>query len=418
MSARSCGIDFGTSNSTVAIADAGTARLLPLEGEHQTLPSAVFWESDGTAPEFGRAAIAAYVRGDDGRLMRGLKSTLGSALINEKTRVGNRAISFKDLLARFFGHMKAQLDAQTDGAIASVVLGRPVHFVDDDAQGDANAQTVLQDIARATGFRDIAFQYEPIAAALQYEAGIAREDLVLIVDIGGGTSDFSIVRVSPDRARQADRQADILANDGIRVGGTDFDRILSLSDVMPHLGYLSPTGGGKGLMPRHYFLDLATWHRINMLYTGHTMTDLKALRHAADRPELIDRLIKVITARTGQSLAMAVEEAKITLAGADVARIALSQFTGGPNPLATRARFDEAVAAPVARIKATLQTLLAQAGLRAGDIGTVFMTGGSSGLPILRATVAEVLPGVPIATGDMLGSVGTGLALEAQRRFG
>ena len=171
-------------------------------------------------------------------------------------------------------------------------------------------------------------------------------------------------------------------------------------------------------MPRHYFLDLATWHRINMLYTGHTMTDLKALRHAADRPELIDRLIKVITARTGHSLAMAVEEAKITLAGADVARIALSQFTGGPNPLATRARFDEAVAAPVARIKATLQTLLAQAGLRAGDIGTVFMTGGSSGLPILRATVAEVLPGVPIATGDMLGSVGTGLALEAQRRFG
>ena len=418
MSARSCGIDFGTSNSTVAIADAGTARLLPLEGDHQTLPSAVFWESDGTAPEFGRAAIAAYVRGDDGRLMRGLKSTLGSALINDKTRVGNRAISFKDLLARFFGHMKAKLDAQTGGGIASVVLGRPVHFVDDDAQGDANAQAVLEDIARATGFRDIAFQYEPIAAALQYEAGIAREDLVLIVDIGGGTSDFSIVRVSPDRARQADRQADILANDGIRVGGTDFDRILSLSDVMPHLGYLSPTGGGKGLMPRHYFLDLATWHRINMLYTGHTMSDLKALRHAADRPELIDRLIKVVTARTGHSLAMATEEAKITLAGADIARIALSQFTGGPNPLATRARFDEAVAAPVARIAATLQSVLAQAGLQAVDIGTVFMTGGSSGLPILRATVAEVLPGVPIATGDMLGSVGTGLALEAQRRFG
>ena len=418
MSARSCGIDFGTSNSTVAIADAGTARLLPLEGDHQTLPSAVFWESDGTAPEFGRAAIAAYVRGDDGRLMRGLKSTLGSALINDKTRVGNRAISFKDLLARFFGHMKAKLDAQTGGGIASVVLGRPVHFVDDDAQGDANAQAVLEDIARATGCRDIAFQYEPIAAALQYEAGIAREDLVLIVDIGGGTSDFSIVRVSPDRARQADRQADILANDGIRVGGTDFDRILSLSDVMPHLGYLSPTGGGKGLMPRHYFLDLATWHRINMLYTGHTMSDLKALRHAADRPELIDRLIKVVTARTGHSLAMATEEAKITLAGADIARIALSQFTGGPNPLATRARFDEAVAAPVARIAATLQSVLAQAGLQAVDIGTVFMTGGSSGLPILRATVAEVLPGVPIATGDMLGSVGTGLALEAQRRFG
>ena len=418
MSARSCGIDFGTSNSTVAIADASGARLLPLEGEHRTLPSAVFWESDGAAPEFGRAAIAAYVRGDDGRLMRGLKSTLGSSLINDKTRVGNRAISFKDLLARFFGHMKLRLDAQTGGGITSVVLGRPVHFVDDDAQGDANAQSVLEDIARATGFADIAFQYEPIAAALQYEAGISREELVLIVDIGGGTSDFSIVRVSPDRAKLADRQADILANDGIRVGGTDFDRILSLSDVMPHLGYLTLTGGGKGVMPRHYFLDLATWHRINMLYTGHTMTDLKALRHVADRPELIDRMIKVVTARSGHSLAMAVEEAKIALSEAEVARIALSQFTGGPNPLATRLRFDEAVAVPVARITSTLQTVLAEAGLQAGDIGTVFMTGGSSGLPILRTCVGQVLPGVPIATGDMLGSVGTGLALEAARRFG
>lgn len=418
MSARSCGIDFGTSNSTVAIADADGARLLPLEADHVTLPSAVFWESDGAAPEFGRAAIAAYVRGDDGRLMRGLKSTLGSSLINDKTRVGNRAISFKDLLARFFGHMKTRMDTETGGGIASVVLGRPVHFVDDDEAGDAAAQAVLEDIARATGFREIAFQYEPIAAALQYEAGIAREELVLIVDIGGGTADFSIVRVSPDRAKQADRQADILANDGIRVGGTDFDRLLSLSDVMPHLGYLSPTGGGKGLMPRHYFLDLATWHRINMLYTGQTMTDLKALRHLADRPELIDRLIKVVTARTGHSLAMAVEEAKITLSEADVARIGLSTFTGGPNPLATRHRFDAAVASPVARIATTLHNVLAQAGLQAGDIGTVFMTGGSSGLPVLRACVAEVLPGVPIATGDMLGSVGTGLALEAQRRFG
>jgi hypothetical chaperone protein len=226
------------------------------------------------------------------------------------------------------------------------------------------------------------------------------------------------VRVSPDRAKQADRQADILANDGIRVGGTDLDRLLSLSDVMPHLGFLSPTGGGKGLMPRHYFLDLATWHRINILYTGRTLTDLKVLLHQADRPELIERLIKVITQRTGHSLAMATEAAKITLADADVARIALSAFTGGPNPLATRAGFDAAVAAPVARVAATLKNLLAQAGLQPHDIGTVFMTGGSSGLPILRACVAEALPGVPIETGDMLGSVGTGLALEAMRRFG
>jgi hypothetical chaperone protein len=418
MSARSCAIDFGTSNSTMAVADRDGARLIALEDDHRTLPSAVFWHSDGGPPDFGRAAIAAYVRGDDGRLMRGLKSTLGSSLIAEKTRVGNRAISFRDVLGRFIGHLKARMDAKTGGGIGAVVLGRPVHFVDDDQAGDAAAQAALHDITRAQGFTEISFQYEPIAAALQYEAGITGEELVLIVDIGGGTSDFSIVRVSPERARQADRQSDILANDGIRVGGTDFDRLLSLSEVMPHLGYLSATGGGKGLMPRHYFIDLATWHRINMLYGGRTLTDLKALRKDADRPELIDRLIRVITHHAGHSLAMATEDAKIALSGAEVARIALSGLTGGPSPLATRAGFDAAVAAPVARISDSLKRLLGMAGLQAGDIGTVFMTGGSSGLPILRALVGEVLPGVPIATGDMLGSVGTGLALEAQRRFG
>ncbi len=413
----SCGIDFGTSNSTVGVAGASGARLIALEGDHVTLPSAVFWESDGSAPLFGRAAIDEYVRGIDGRLMRGLKSTLGSSLINDKTRVGNRAIAFKDILARFFGHMKGRLDGHTAG-ITRAVLGRPVHFVDDDAPGDAAAQAVLYDIALASGFTDIAFQYEPIAAALHYEAGIAHEELVLIVDVGGGTSDFSIVRVSPLRAAKPDRQDDILANDGIRVGGTDFDRLLSLAAVMPDLGFKSPTGGGKGLMPRHYYIDLATWHRINMLYTARTTADLAALRMVADRPDQIDRMITVVAKRQGHGVAMAVEAAKIALSGADAARIQISALTGGPNPMARRDQFDDCVAVPLARITATLHSLLAQAGVGPADIGTVFMTGGSSGLPVLRACVAAVLPGVSIATGDMLGSVGTGLALDAQRKFG
>lgn len=412
-----CGIDFGTSNSTVALADANRAWLVALEDDHVTLPSAVFWESDGAAPEYGRAAIAAYVRGDDGRLLRGLKSTLGSSLIDEKTRIGARTVSFKDVLARFFHHLHARMEKEA-GALRQVVLGRPVHFVDDDAAGDAKAQGVLEDIARATGFTEVAFQYEPIAAALQYEQGIAREELVLIVDIGGGTSDFSIVRVSPERARAVDRGGDILANDGIRVGGTDFDRLLSLADVMPLLGFKASTGGGRGLMPNHYFLDLATWHRINMLYTQRCLTDLKALRHVVDRIELLDRLVKVVTERHGHSIAMSVEAAKIALSDHEAARIALSAFTGGPNPMATRARFDEAVATPVTRISAMLASVLAQAGMQAADIGTVFMTGGSSGLPVLRACVQAALPGVAIATGDMLGSVGTGLALDARRKFG
>ena len=410
-----CGIDFGTSNSTVALADNTAAWLVALEDAAPTLPSAVFWDDEGQA-EFGRAAIAAYVRGEEGRLMRGLKSTLGSALIDERTAVGGRSVSFKTVLARFFAEMKARLDVVAPG-IEKVVLGRPVHFVDGDAAADAKAQAALDSIARIVGFREVAFQYEPIAAALQYEQGIASEELVLIVDIGGGTSDFSIVRVSPERAKAADRTADILGNDGIRVGGGDFDRLMSLAEVMPYLGYLSPTGQGRGTMPRHYYLDLATWHRINRLYTQRTLADLKALELEADHPERIGRMIRVVGQRHGHSVAMAVEAAKMALSGADVARIALSEFTGGPNPMARRDRFDAAVAVPVGRIGATIAGVLRQAGLAVGDIGTVFMTGGSSLLPVCRACVQQALPGVRIATGDMLGSVGTGLALEARRLF-
>jgi hypothetical chaperone protein len=394
----------------------GLSRLLSLEGNHATLPSAVFWHSDDP-PEFGRAALDAYVRGEEGRLMRGLKSTLGSSLIHERTRVGNRAVSVRDILARFFAELRRRLDAVQPGTTA-VVLGRPVHFVEDDPAGDAAAQAVLEEIARSVGFREIGFQYEPIAAALDYESGVTGEELVLIVDIGGGTSDFSIVRVSPDRARAADRAADILANDGIRVGGTDFDRLLSLAEVMPGLGYLTTTGKGRAVMPRHYYIDLATWHRINMLYTQRTEADLKALAAEADHPERIARLRHVVAARAGHGVAMAVEAAKIALSGADRVQLALSGLTGGPNPFASRAGFEAAVAAPVARIAGTMRALLAQAGLSADQIGTVFMTGGSSGLPVLRAVVGDVLPGVRIATGDMLGSVGTGLALDAARRFG
>lgn len=417
MAALSCGIDFGTSNSTVALADAQGARLIPLEGGEATLPSAVFWSAEGEPPEFGRAAIAAYVQGVDGRLMRGLKSTLGSGLIHEKTSVGGRAVALRDVLARYFRHLKARLDATAPG-ITSVVLGRPVHFVEGDAAADLAAVAVLEDVARSVGFREVAFQFEPIAAALQYEQGVAGEEVVLIVDIGGGTSDFSVLRVSPERAGRAERAADILGNHGIRVGGTDFDRLLSLAEVMPHLGYLSGIKGGKALMPRHYYLDLATWHRINSVYTRTVAADLKALEAEADHPERIARLRRVIAARAGHGVAMAVEAAKIALSDEAQARIALSALTGGPNPVVTRAAFEAAVAAPAARIRTALTDVLAQAGLTPAAITTVFMTGGSSGLPLMRRLVGEALPHARLATGDMLGSVGTGLALEARARFG
>ena len=410
-----CGIDFGTSNSTVSVAESGHARLIPVEGAHLTIPSAVFWETDGP-PLFGREGIAAYVEGVEGRLMRGLKSTLGSSLVGERTQIGARAISFRDVIARFFTHLKTRLDAISP-VTPPVVLGRPAHFVDGDEAADRAAQDTLEGIAKTVGFRQIAFQLEPIAAALHYEQTVTREELVLIVDIGGGTSDFSLLRVGPGRWLRADRNDDVLGTGGIRVGGTDLDRLLSLAAVMPHLGYNSTTGAGRGVMPRHYYLDLATWHRINTLYTQRVAADLKALRADADSPEQMDRMIRVIAARHGHGVAMAVEAAKIGLSAAEAARLQLSTLTGGGNPVVTRATFETAIAAPLSRIGDTLAQVMAQAGVTPAALSSVFLTGGTAGLPALHALVAALLPGVPVATGDMLGSVGTGLALDAASRF-
>jgi hypothetical chaperone protein len=410
-----CGVDFGTSNSTVSILVDGASRLIPLEGTATTIPSAVFWDGDGAPPEFGRAAIAAYTEGWDGRLMRGLKSTLGSQLIHEKTRVGNRALAFTDILGRFFGHLRDQLDAVQPGT-RHAVLGRPVHFVDDDPEGDQAAQDVLERIAISNGFEHIAFQYEPIAAALHYESTVQAEELVLIVDIGGGTSDFSILRVSPEGRSKPDRDNDILASHGIRVGGTDFDRLLSLAQVMPALGLGSMINKGKTPMPLHYYHDLATWHRINLVYGGRALSDMKEIRFDADEPKLIDRLIRVIEDRSGHSIAMAVEAAKIELTDTLATPIRLTEFIGVDTG-ASRGMLDSVVQKPVARIVEAIGVVLAQAGVDASQIGTVFMTGGSSSLPVVQNAVRDCLPGVWVATGDLLGSVGTGLALDAARRF-
>lgn len=412
---RLCGVDFGTSNSTVSVPTATGARLVALEEAEVTLPSAVFWDADGAPPRFGRTAIAAYVAGEDGRLMRGLKSTLGSSLIHEKTRVGNRALAFTDILGRFFAHLKTRLAVAAPEA-DHAILGRPVHFVDDDPDGDAAAQSVLESIALAQGFAHVAFQFEPIAAALQYENTVTTEELVLIVDIGGGTSDFSVVRVSPERARKPDRAGDILGNHGIRIGGTDFDRLLSLAQVMPDLGMGSLIHGGKAPMPLHYYHDLATWHRINLLYGHRVLTDLRQIRFDAARPDLLDRLIRVVSRHRGHSIAMAVEAAKIGLSDHPQATIRLADVIGHDLP-ARRNTFEDAVARPVDRIRAAIATVLGQAGLPPAAIATVFMTGGSSSLPILQTAVAAAVPQARIVTGDLLGSVGAGLALDARRRF-
>jgi hypothetical chaperone protein len=417
MSRIPAGIDFGTSNTTVGIASGNMPRLIPLEGDHVVIPSALFFNFEDDRIYLGRAAVRNYTEGAEGRLMRALKSVLGTSLINEKTRVKSRSFTFAQILSTYIGHLKVRLEAETGAEVRDVVLGRPVQFVDDDPEADRAAQDELEKAATSQGFSNILFQYEPIAAALNYEQSVTREELALVVDIGGGTSDFSIVRVSPERAKSTERKEDILANTGVHIGGTDFDRLLSMAEVMPHFGYKTPTRDAKRLLPSSYYFDLATWQQINMLYNNKTLTELREVRYEAARPELVNRMMDVIEQRRGHELAARVETVKIELSEQPEARLDLefvSQFQ--PTTITTRA-LDAAIAKAVDRIEQTIVATLAAAGLGADQIGTVFFTGGSTAIPLVRRNVLAHFPAASVVDGDMFGSVGLGLALDAGRRF-
>ena len=195
-----CGLDFGTSNSAIGVARDGTAALAPVEASDTLMPSAVFFDYEVKGRVlFGNEAVSAYVGQTEGRLMRALKSILGSPLIDEETSLGGRKVPLREVVEIFVRHLKHKAEAFAGQEITAVVHGRPVRFVDDDDTADARAQAVLEAIARRVGFRDVAFVYEPIAAAHHYEQTVQGEELALIADIGGGTSDFSVIRVGPQR---------------------------------------------------------------------------------------------------------------------------------------------------------------------------------------------------------------------------
>ena len=416
-----CGIDFGTSNSTAGWTRPGqtasSSLLLALEDGKLTLPSVIFFHAEDAHVSYGRAALADYLAGYEGRLMRSLKSLLGTSMIDDHTEVMGRALPFRELLAQFVGELKRRAERAAGREFTRAVLGRPVFFVDDDAQADQRAESTLEDIARKAGLKDIAFQYEPIAAAFDYESQISREELVLVVDIGGGTSDFTLIRLSPERARRAERKDDILASSGVHIGGTDFDRALSLASVMPMLGLGSLLKSGLEMPSAQYF-NLATWHTINMAYTRRAWAQIGDMhRDACDKPKL-EKLQNLVRERAGHWLALQVETAKITLSEATVATMDLGRIAAGEQVTLHRADMDRAIDGLVGSVEQTVARLLRDAGVAASGIDTVFFTGGSSSVPLLRQRILALTPQARCVEGDRFGSIGAGLALDARRKFG
>jgi hypothetical chaperone protein len=412
-----CAIDFGTSNSAVAVPQADGVRLVPLEGAETSLPTAVFYDADDASRSYGRAAIAHYVDGVEGRLMRSIKSILGSDLMDEATEIGTgHAVRYVDVVIAYLRHLLARAAADTGVAPQRVVLGRPVYFDDDDPARDRHAQETLAGAARVAGFSDVHFQYEPIAAALQFESRSTREHLVLVADIGGGTSDFSVVRTSPDRHARLDRRDDILANHGVHIAGTDFDRTVNLAAIMPALGYGSAAPDGR-TVPSSIYFELATWHLINGASTPLRMAELRQMRAMYADGAAHARLLQVLQRRLGHLLAGRAEAAKIATSLHGATRIDLDPVERGTSVAWDAARQAAALEAEVARIAAAALEAVRRAGARNDDVDVVYFTGGSTGLDALVARIASAVPRAQRVTGDRFASVIGGLGIYARRMF-
>jgi hypothetical chaperone protein len=428
-----CAIDFGTSNSALAVPDAAGATALPadaaagaaagmrlaeLEPGFTSIPTAVFYGVDEPGRRFGRDAVAAYVDGFEGRLMRSIKSILGSDLIDQATDVAaGLSVRYRDVVIGYLRHLRETAQRQAGAALSHVVLGRPVYFVDADPVADARAEATLAQAARTAGFTEVSFAFEPIAAALDYESRIDRERLVLVVDIGGGTSDFSLVRASPDRHDHAQRRTDILANHGVHIAGTDFDRAVNLAAIQPVLGLGSLRPDGQKV-PSSIYHDLSTWHLINTTTTPLRLAELRQMRTLYADGRCHQRLMNVLQRRLGHALAARAEQAKIDVSNTGSTRVDLRVVEDGlavPHDAAAQAR---ALDPEVGRIVATAREAVRLAGLAPGAVQALYFTGGSTGFGRLVDAIAAVFPQAERVRGDRFTAVVSGLAITARQRYG
>ena len=400
-------LDFGTSNSAAAMLVDGRPLRLPVEHGADTLPTALFFVTGGPLL-IGEAAGEALIAGEDGRYMRALKSVLGTPLLHEERTIGGRRRTLAAIVADFLSEVRRRAEAQAGTTFTRVLSGRPVHFHSADPARDARAEADLAACYRAAGFEEVAFLFEPEAAARAAHTLAQEGETGLIVDIGGGTSDFSVFRVEHGRPR-------ILASHGIRLGGTDFDHAVSMTHAMPLLGL----GGelrrtfGPGLLPVpvDLYADLATWAKIPFLYTPDTRALVAGMLRDAVTPETIARLHKVMVEELGHELAFAVERGKIAANGHAAACIDMGFIERGLAAPIDDGSLSRALAPFAARLHEAMEHTLTLADVAPPQIGTAIMVGGSSLMGLVADQVGRLCPSARIARSEAFTAVVDGLAL-------
>jgi hypothetical chaperone protein len=408
------GIDFGTSNSAAAlISPDGQLQVIPLDGDSASMPTALFFSAEDSQIYYGSAALQTYLKAAQdqvvgGRLMRSIKSLLGSRLMEEQTVVNGQLMSFFDIVVLFFKELKARSEAHLGHSVSRAMLGRPVHFVDDNPERDALAQATLERAARAAGFVSVAFQMEPIAAAFDFERRVTQDTTVLVVDIGGGTSDFTVIELGPNRQHHADRTTDLRATTGTHLGGTDFDRLLNLGCVMPYMG-MGHSGPNGREVPSSVFFDLSTWHLIHHAYSRKSLHNAAELWRLYTDRSLHERLLLVLKERLGHQILAQVEAAKIACSvSAATADIDLDFLEAQLGATLSPEHMQTLLQSQLVAIVQCAQQCVKLAQVKSLDV--VYLTGGSSALAPLVTALQTAFPDAAMVKGDRFGGVAAGLA--------
>ncbi|WP_386624784.1 Hsp70 family protein [Sulfitobacter geojensis] len=407
------GIDFGTSNSAAGVCVNGKPQLIALEGGAPTMPTAVFFDYEEKKMLVGAAASDALLGGDDGRYMRGLKSLLGTRLIRESRMLLGERLDFIDIVARFLTELKTRAEATTGQTFTHAVSGRPVRFHSEDEARNVQALEDLKECYARAGFEGVRFLNEPEAAARASRDVLNAGDLGLVVDIGGGTSDFTLFRQS------GSTDIDILASYGVRIGGTDFDRRLSIKRVMPQLGMGSQIrhafGGDTHIAPNAIFNDLATWAKIPFLYGPDTLRAAKDLHKYAVHEGRLARLVKVLEEELGHDLAFAVEAGKI-----------MANTPGVENPVIKVGMLKRKAVLPLPaemmtaklavlanQIGTAAEATLAAADVEPDAVDKLIFVGGSSLMQVVQDALTTRLPRAQVHRGAALTGIVDGLALAS-----
>jgi hypothetical chaperone protein len=427
------GIDFGTTNSAVAMLHpAGHVQLASFSFRGEDLPacrSVLYFEQSksATGPRrvhgySGSAAIERYLDADDrGRLIQSLKSHLSSHSLTG-TEIFGRRHRLEELIARMVGDLRKRAEEQFRQPVRHVTVGRPVRFVGAESEEDDTfAVSRLQEAFTAAGFEEVKFELEPVAAAVAWEAALDHDELILIGDFGGGTSDFSLLRVGPEVRRRGRRPDDLLGNSGVGLAGDAFDARIVRKLVSPALGSNSDARSLDKILPAvpaWIYAHLERWHYLSFLRTNNVREILKSARIRALEPEKIEALIAVIESDLGYQLHQAVQKVKFELSQQESAEFVFHDGPPGASTIdlripVTRTQFEAWIAEDLSAIEHCVDALLKSTGVHPREVDRVFLTGGSSFVPSVRRIFTTRFGPDRIRGGNEFTSVALGLARRA-----